>query len=140
MCKEMDLRSVIFILFMVSSAISKKIVSHLNETSFFQQLRSRDMVLVSFYAPWCYFSKKISPELDAAASAFNGTHTRVSLSKFNCERAITFCQVFGVRTYPSLYLFMKGAWLDIYKGKHKAKNIIKYLEENMHAYNFVNSS
>mmetsp|Transcript_25536 Transcript_25536/g.19309 ORF Transcript_25536/g.19309 Transcript_25536/m.19309 type:complete len:97 (+) Transcript_25536:407-697(+) len=56
-------------------------------------LKSKDIWMVEFYAPWCGHCKKLEPEWNEAASKLKGT---VKLGKVDATVETTLAQRYGV--------------------------------------------
>ncbi|GAB4861443.1 Protein disulfide-isomerase 5-2 [Ancistrocladus abbreviatus] len=66
-------------------AIDGKVIE-LDDSNFDSAISSFDYVLVDFYAPWCGHCKRLSPELDAAASALAGLKEPIIIAKVNADK------------------------------------------------------
>jgi protein disulfide-isomerase A6 len=69
-------------------------------------LRSKDIWLVEFYAPWCGHCKSLEPEWNIAASKLKG---QVRLGKVDATVETGLAQRFGVKGYPTIKVFEYGA-------------------------------
>ena len=63
-------------------------------------------VLVDFWAPWCAPCRMVAPELDRVSAAEAG---RLIIAKVNTEDLPSIGARFGVRSIPTMALFVGGA-------------------------------
>jgi len=82
----------LLILFSLSSSISSRpfptdgTVLELNESNFDAAISTFDYILVDFYAPWCFFSKRLAPELDKAAPVLAGLKDPIIIAKVDVDK------------------------------------------------------
>jgi len=99
----------------------------LDSTNFQSTIAGNDYVLVMFYAPWCGHCKTLKPKFSEAADKAEGKYV---LAKVDCtlENAKDLCQEYGVRGYPTVKFFKKGAPQD-YTGPRETDGIISWLDK-----------
>ncbi len=68
-------------------------------------LKSREPVLVDFWAEWCVPCKNIEPMLNSVIDKFQG---RVGLVKVNVEKTPDIASRYMVMSLPALILFKNG--------------------------------
>mmetsp|Transcript_30822 Transcript_30822/g.30329 ORF Transcript_30822/g.30329 Transcript_30822/m.30329 type:complete len:124 (+) Transcript_30822:406-777(+) len=86
--------------------ITDKDVAVLDASSFDDLvLKSKDIWLVEFYAPWCGHCKKLEPEWNEAASKLKGT---VKLGKVDATVETALAGRYGVQGYPTIKVFDYG--------------------------------
>ncbi len=69
-------------------------------------LKSKDPVVVDFWAEWCGPCKMIAPALEEiAAGPLNG---KVKIVKLNVDENPTTAQKYGIMSIPTLMLFKNG--------------------------------
>ncbi|KFB40746.1 hypothetical protein ZHAS_00008173 [Anopheles sinensis] len=84
-------------------------------------LKSDEVWVVEFYAPFCGHCRNLVPEYRKAATALKGV---IKVGGINCEEEQSLCGQHGVRGYPTLKIFgaNKRSPVD-YNGQRTAKDI-----------------
>ncbi|KAL5729796.1 protein disulfide-isomerase [Ranunculus cassubicifolius] len=117
-----------------SSAKSEKSESNasveLNSKNFDELvLKSKDLWIVEFFAPWCGHCKKLAPEWKKAANRLKG---KVKLGHVDCDADKSLMSKFGVQGFPTILVF--GADKDTpvtYEGARAANAIESYALEQL---------
>ena len=68
-------------------------------------LKSEEVVLVDFWAPWCGPCKMLSPIIDEIADEYAG---KVKIVKLNIDDSGDIATKYGVMSIPTLILFKNG--------------------------------
>lgn len=98
-------------------------VVELNESSFNEAvLKSPDLWLVEFYAPWCGHCKKLAPEWERAAKELRGM---VRLGAVDATVHTALAGKYDVKGYPTIKFFRNGAVED-YNGGRTASDIVSF--------------
>jgi len=101
-------------------------------------LKSKDMWLVEFYAPWCGHCKKLEPEWNQAASELKG---KIKLAKLDATVHQRVANKFGIRGYPTIKIFPPGAKSDKsvedYEGPREASGIVSFAIDKLEKYGIV---
>ena len=102
-----------------------------SDASFEQDvLKSTDLVLVDFWAPWCQPCKMIMPQVEAFAEEY--THKGVQVYKLNVDENSATPQQYGVRGIPSLLLFKDGEVVATQVGGNVNKMVLmKMVDEHL---------
>ncbi|GMT00223.1 hypothetical protein PENTCL1PPCAC_22397 [Pristionchus entomophagus] len=99
----------------------------LGDANFADEIKTHDVALVKFYAPWCGHCKRLAPEFDKAAPKLKANDPPIALVKVDCTIEKDTCQQFGVSGYPTLKIFRNGQLAQDYDGPREADGIIKYM-------------
>eukprot|EP00128_Syssomonas_multiformis_P011731 Colp12_sorted_trinity150504_noHs@29888 len=94
-------------------------------------LKSQDLYMVEFYAPWCGHCKNLAPEYASAAKKLKDQ--KVHLGAVDCTVEQSLCQQYGIQGYPTLKVFAagsKGEPVD-YQGGRTSGDIAAYLEDEL---------
>uniref|UniRef100_A0A7N0TUB9 protein disulfide-isomerase n=1 Tax=Kalanchoe fedtschenkoi TaxID=63787 RepID=A0A7N0TUB9_KALFE len=96
-------------------------------------IKSKDLWIVEFFAPWCGHCKKLAPEWKKAANNLMG---KVKLGHVNCDEEKSLMARFNVQSFPTILVF--GADKDTptpYEGGRTASAIesfaLQQLETNL---------
>jgi thioredoxin 1 len=99
----------------------------INEANFETEvLKSKQPVLVGFWAEWCGPCKMLAPVLDEIAGEQAG---RAKIAKVNVDNNPTLAARFGIRAIPTLLYFANGEVRDKTVGAANKKEIISKLEQ-----------
>lgn len=72
-------------------------------------LKADAPVLVDFWAPWCGPCRMVGPVLEKVAELYDG---RVRVAKLNVDESQMTAQTYGIRSIPTVALFMGGDVVD----------------------------
>lgn len=92
-------------------------------------LKSKDLWIVEFFAPWCGHCKKLAPEWKKAANNLKG---KVKLGHVNCDEEKSLMSKFNVEGFPTILVF--GADKDSpipYQGARTASAIESFALEQL---------
>ena len=68
-------------------------------------IQSAQPVLVDFWAEWCGPCRQIAPAVDEIAAEYEG---RAVVGKVNIDHYPAIASEYGIRSIPSLLIFLKG--------------------------------
>lgn len=96
----------------------------LNGHNFDKVAHEYDIVVVNFYAPWCYWSNRLKPSWEKAAMIIRQRHDpeadgRILLGKVDCTEQVELCRRNHVQGYPSIRVFRKGSDVKSDHGHHE---------------------
>ncbi|KAI8965819.1 protein disulfide isomerase [Daldinia sp. FL1419] len=100
-------------------------VTQLNKDTFDDFVKSNDLVLAEFFAPWCGHCKALAPEYEEAATTLK--EKSIKLAKVDCTEESELCQTYGVEGYPTLKIFRGPENITPYTGQRKAAAITSYM-------------
>ncbi|KDO40926.1 hypothetical protein CISIN_1g046498mg, partial [Citrus sinensis] len=108
---------------------------NLSDKNFSDVLAKNQHVMVAFYAPWCFWSKKLAPEYKAAATELKG---KAVLAKVDAINEIELAKRWGIQGYPTIYFFVNGVHVDTYYHDRKKRvfleqgdDIVNYIKTKM---------
>jgi protein disulfide-isomerase A6 len=101
-------------------------------------MKSNDMWLVEFYAPWCGHCKKLEPEWNQAASDLKG---KVRVAKVDATVEQSLGSRFGIQGYPTIKIFPPGpktkTGVESYDGPRDASSIVSIALEKLEKFGVV---
>lgn len=98
----------------------------LTAANFSKTVKSKDLILVEFYAPWCRHCKALEPEYEGAAQDLQTEN--IPLAKVDATEEKEVADEYGIHGYPTLLVFRNGRRFD-YKGQRDLAGIVLYMKE-----------
>lgn len=82
------------------------------------------ILVVNFYAPWCYWSNRLKPSWEKAAKIIRERYDpeldgRILLGKVDCTEESDLCRRNHIQGYPSIRIFRKGSDVRDDHGHHE---------------------
>lgn len=90
--------------------------------------RSHLPILVDFWAPWCGPCRTMAPQFEAAARQLE---PHVRLVKVNTEEAQALGAKLGIRSIPTLSLFVGGREVARQAGAMGAADIVRWVQRHL---------
>jgi len=82
---------------------------HVTDADFDSTLKNYPLVLVDFWAEWCYPCKMVAPAVDALAEENAG---KLVCAKVNVDESRNTASKFSIASIPTLILFKNGAEVE----------------------------
>ncbi|XP_072987814.1 protein disulfide isomerase-like 5-4 [Typha latifolia] len=95
----------------------------LTANSFESYSHQYSILVVNFYAPWCYWSNRLKPSWERAAKIMRERYDpemdgRIILGKVDCTEEGELCRRHHIQGYPSIRIFRKGSDIKENHGHH----------------------
>ncbi|GMJ15943.1 PROTEIN DISULFIDE ISOMERASE 12, PDI-like 5-3, ARABIDOPSIS THALIANA PROTEIN DISULFIDE ISOMERASE 12 [Hibiscus trionum] len=115
----------------------------LNGVSFDKLSHEYPILVVNFYAPWCYWSTRLKPSWEKTANIIKERYDpesdgRILLAKVDCTVEVDLCKRHHIQGYPSIRIFRKGSDLredhghhdhESYYGDRDTETLVKAMED-----------
>ncbi|PAV66762.1 hypothetical protein WR25_10495 [Diploscapter pachys] len=121
------MRAIVVLAACLASILASGDVLELTDSNWEDSIKTHEIALVKFYAPWCGHCKRLAPEFDKAAIKLKANDPPVSLIKVDCTTEKETCGKFDVKGFPTLKIFRHGAAAQDYDGPRDADGIVKYM-------------
>ena len=104
------------------------VILKLTMDNFTKTAKTKDLMLVWFYAPWCKHCKQLEPEMEGAAGELEGWG--VTVAKVDGTREKELADQYNVAGWPTIKMFRKGRVYE-YQGPREKQNIIDFMKEQV---------
>ncbi|HZK84641.1 MAG TPA: thioredoxin [Desulfosporosinus sp.] len=91
-------------------------------------LKSEQVVLVDFWAPWCSPCRMVAPVVDELADEYVG---KITIGKINVDENGPISQQYGVMSIPTLGIFKGGKMVDKVTGFRGKPDLVKMLNTHL---------
>ena len=89
-------------------------------------IQSTQPVLVDFWAEWCGPCRQIAPAVDEVAAEYEG---RAIVGKVNVDHHPEIASQYGIRSIPSLLIFLQGKVQQQIVGSVEKKELVEALDK-----------
>ena len=96
----------------------------LNEQNF-DEVTSKGVALVDFWATWCGPCKMMAPNVDDIATRYKG---RVAVGKVDVDECPSLAERFGIMSIPTLIVFKDGEKKEVLVGYRLTMQIAEVLD------------
>jgi thioredoxin len=99
-------------------------VKHLNSANF-EELTSKGLVLIDFWATWCGPCRMLGPVLDQVADEMGD---EAVVGKINIDEEQDLAVKFGVRSIPALFILKDGEVIESFVGVKDKSTLVNSLK------------
>jgi thioredoxin 1 len=102
---------------------SKQIISHpitINDDNFNNTLKTHELLVVDFWAPWCGPCRMVGPIIEQLAAEYAG---KVTFGKMNVDENQMVPQSFGIMSIPTIVIFNGGKKVETLVGAYPKAHI-----------------
>jgi len=99
-------------------------VKHLTSANF-EELTSKGLVLIDFWATWCGPCRMLGPVLDQVAEEMGD---EAIVAKINIDEEQDLAVKFGVRSIPALFILKDGEVIESFVGVKDKSTLVNSLK------------
>lgn len=103
-------------------------VTVLTTKTFDDFLKSHNVVMVEFYAPWCGHCKQLAPKYSKLAKMMKESDPAVPIAKVDATKEEELATRFNVEGYPTIKVFVNGNPSD-YQGERETESMANFLKK-----------
>ncbi len=121
--------------FMYINVILAQSVLKYKSSEFDAKLDTHNLAAVTYYAPWCRYSKAFLPEYESAAHVLNEVlKLDVAMVEIDCydEMQKNICSSKKIVSYPTTKIYKNGTFFKDFHGERKSQTLIYFLLDIIH--------
>nr|QCI07832.1 Thioredoxin [Pleonosporium borreri] len=104
-------------------------ISQVVDSSFHEEvIKSTQPVLVDFWAPWCGPCRMLAPVINDIAQDYR---TVLKVVKINTDDNPTIATEYGIRSIPTVMLFLEGKKVDTVVGAVHKLTLVNTLDKHI---------
>jgi protein disulfide-isomerase-like protein len=104
----------------------------LTEKTYDAFVKSHDVVLVNFFAPWCHWCRRLEPVWEHTAGEVKKREYKntVTFARVDCVKEAGLCRRHMVRAYPTILTYQQGKTdlRKMYRGDRSTAAFLDYVE------------
>ena len=98
------------------------------DDNFESMVKEHPLILVDFWAAWCFPCKMIAPTLEELAEEFEG---KVAFAKLNVDENPKTAMRFGITSIPTLILFKNGEVAEKVIGAVPKEHLVEKIKAHL---------
>lgn len=91
-------------------------------------LKSNELAVVDFWAPWCGPCRKLGPVIDEVASEFQG---KVNIYKLNTDENLKTAKEYSISGLPSILIFKNGQAVERLVGLMPKSTLVNNIQKHL---------
>ena len=109
--------------------MASELIKHTTDATFEADvLKSKNPVLVYYWAEWCGPCKMIAPILDEVATTYSG---KLQVAKMNVDENRDIPAKFGIRGIPTLMIFKNGELAATKVGAMSKSQLTAFIDQQL---------
>lgn len=109
--------------------MANELIKHTTDATFESDvLKSKNPVLVDYWAEWCGPCKMIAPILDEVATTYSG---KLQVAKMNVDENRDIPAKFGIRGIPTLMIFKNGELAATKVGAMSKSQLTAFIDQQL---------
>uniref|UniRef100_A0A336JZZ6 protein disulfide-isomerase n=1 Tax=Culicoides sonorensis TaxID=179676 RepID=A0A336JZZ6_CULSO len=101
----------------------------LNKDNIASAIQQNEFIVITFYAPWCPYSKEWLPKLEETARILKKQKSNIVMARIDAdsEANSVVTEIYKIDGFPTILLFKKGSSNE-YTGKRNPSQLIDWLK------------
>lgn len=125
----------VFLSIMYMNVVLSESTLKYKSNEFEAKMVSHKLAAVTYYAPWCHYSRALLPEFENTAYVLNSVlNLDVGMVKIDCydELQKDICSRKGIVSYPTIKIYRNGTFFKDFHGERKSRTLSYYLLDIIH--------
>ncbi len=98
------------------------------DDNFESMVKEHPLILVDFWAAWCFPCKMVAPTIEELAKEFEG---KVTFAKLNVDENPKTAMRFGITSIPTLILFKNGEVVEKVIGAVPKEHLVEKIKAHL---------